>query len=368
MSQTDRKEKILVVNPGGTSTKIAVYRGEEIAFSENVRHDPAEFAKFERVYDELDARIAGIRAILDRAGIAVADCAAIVGRGAALAPVPSGVFAVDAAMLDAIRDGRVLVHHPSELGAPIAHAFAAEASCPAYVVDPVCVDELLPEAKLTGLPGVPRRPLAHTLSVKAASRHAAAQLGRAVAELDLVVFHLGSGITVAAQRRGRQIDHNDPTGSGPMAPTRAGAVPTLDLARLILDGPKAYDAVEHLLVANGGWKAHLGTDDVREIYKRIDAGDARARLVLDATLHQLVKELGGLLAILRGRVDAIVITGGVARSERFVKELEGRLDWIGAPFVVIPGEDEMLALASGALRVLRGEAEAMSVAPYLDAI
>jgi butyrate kinase len=367
MNQTRAKEKILVVNPGGTSTKIAVYRGEKSVFGENVRHDQAELSKFARIYDQLEWRLEATRAILARAGIPLGDLDAVVGRGAALAPVPSGVFAVDAPMLVAIREGRVLVHHASELGAPMARALAAESGCPAYIVDPVSVDEMLPEAKLSGLPEIPRRPLAHTLSVKAASRRAAAQLGRPLSELDLLVAHLGSGITICAQRHGRQIDHNDPTAGGPMAPTRAGAIPSLDLARFIIKRAFSADEVEDLVVSNGGWTAHLGTDDIREIYARIDAGDAHARLVIDATLHQIAKEMGGLLAVLRGHVDAIVLTGGVARSERFVRELEERIEWIGAPFVVIPGEDEMLALASGALRVLRGEAEAMSVGPYLEA-
>jgi len=365
MGKNTDREKILVVNPGGTSTKIAVYRGEKSELSENVRHGAAELAKFARIYDQLDWRLEATRAILARAEISLRDLDAVVGRGAALAPVPSGVFAVDAAMLDAIRSGRVIVHHASELGAPMAHALAADSRCPAYVVDPVSVDEMLPEAKLTGLPQVPRRSLGHALSVKAASRHAAAQLKRPLSELDLIVAHLGSGITLAAQRRGREVDHNDPTATGPMAPTRAGGIPSLDLARLCFSGAKSFEEVERLLVSNGGWKAHLGTDDIREIYPRIDAGDAKARLVIDATLLQIAKEMGGLLAVLRGHVDAIVLTGGVARSERFVKELEERVAWIGAPFIVIPGEDEMLALAGGALRALRGEAEVMSVGPYL---
>jgi len=366
MNQNRAQEKILVINPGGTSTKIAVYRGEESVFGDDVRHDAAELARFARIYDQLDWRLEATRALLACAKIPLGDLDAVVGRGAALAPVPSGVFAVDAPMLDAIREGRVLVHHASELGAPLAHALALESGCPAFVVDPVSVDELVPEAKLSGLPQVPRRPFAHTLSVKAASRRAAEQLKRPVSELDLIVAHLGSGVTVAAQRHGRQVDHNDPTASGPMAPTRAGALPALDFARFILKSALCAEEVENLIVTNGGWKAHLGTDDIREIYARIDAGDAQARLVIDATLLQIAKEMGGLLAVLRGHVDAIVLTGGVARSERFLRELEERIAWIGAPFIVVPGEDEMLALASGALRALRGETEVMSVAPYLE--
>jgi butyrate kinase len=297
----------------------------------------------------------------------VTGLAAVAGRGGALAPVPSGTFLVDGAMLEAIRAGRVLVEHPSLLGAPMADRVAREAGCPAFVVDPVCVDELLPEARLSGLPALPRRALSHALSVKAAAREVAGRMGRPLEELDLIVLHLGSGFTVAAQRRGRQVDHNDATACGPMAPTRAGELPSLDFARLCFSGQITFEQVERMLVGEGGWRAHLGTDDVREIYRRVDAGDTAARLVLDATLHQLAKEVGGLLAVLSGRVDAIVITGGVARSERFVAELEARLAWIGAPLHVLPGENEMAALARGARRVLDGEIEALSVGPFLEA-
>jgi butyrate kinase len=358
---------ILVVNPGGTSTKVALFDGERELFSLDVRHDPARLAAWERVIGQLEFRLDTVREVLAVRGVALAGLAAVAGRGGALAPVPSGTFLVDEAMLGAIRAGRVLVEHPSLLGAPMADRIAREAGCPAFVVDPVCVDELLPEARLSGLPALPRRALSHALSVKAAAREVAGRIGRPLSELDLIVLHLGSGFTVAAQRQGRQIDHNDAASCGPMAPTRAGDLSSLDFARLCFSGGFTFERVERMLVGEGGWRAHLGTDDVREIYRRIDAGDATARLVLDATLHQLVKEVGGLLAVLAGRVDAIVVTGGVARSERFVGELESRLGWIGAPLHVLPGEHEMKALARGARRVLDGEIEALSMAPYLEA-
>jgi butyrate kinase len=243
----------------------------------------------------------------------------------------------------------------------MAFEIAREAGCPAYTVDPVTVDELLEEAKLTGLPEIPRRPLSHALSVKAVSRLAAARLGRPLEELDLIVLHLGSGFTVAAQRRGRQVDHNDPTATGPMAPTRAGMLPSLDLARLCFADGATFQRVERRVVEDGGWTAHLGTDDVREIYRRVGEGDAGARLVLDATLHQLNREVGALYAVLEGRLDGLVLTGGVVRCDVFVGELTGRLSWMGAPVMVFPGENEMEALAMGALRALRGECAALEM-------
>jgi butyrate kinase len=359
------RPRILVINPGGTSTKVALFAGEREQFIENVRHPAADLAGFERVIDQLEWRADLIRRMLDDRGVRVDGLDAVVGRGAALAPVPSGTFAIEQPMLDAIARGDVLVEHPSLLGPPIAHGLAAAAGCPAYVVDPVSVDELDDAARITGLPAVPRRALSHALSVKAAARRAATRLGRPLEELDLIVLHLGSGFTVAAQHHGRQIDANDASASGPLAPTRTGDLPVLDFARFCLTGGRSLAEIEKLLVGGGGWMAHLGTDDIREIYRRIDAGDQTARLVIDGTLLQLAKEVGGLFAVLAGQVNALVLAGGVARSERFVAELEGRLAWVGAPLFVFSGENEMLALARGALRVLEGECAVLSMTPYL---
>ncbi|MBW2276542.1 MAG: butyrate kinase [Deltaproteobacteria bacterium] len=357
--------RILVINPGGTSTKIAVYAPEREEFSIDIRHPRDELARFDSAVEQLDWRTEMVRQALRENGVGVDEIAAVVGRGAPLEPVPSGTFLIDEPMLRVIREGRVFVDHPSLLGPLMAHELAREADCSAYVVDPLCVDELDDAARLTGLPEIPRRALAHTLSVKAASRAAARDLARPLEELDLVVLHLGSGTTVAAQHHGRQVDANDASANGPMAPTRPGNLPALDLARLCFSGELSLEQVERRLVGGGGWFAHLGTDDIREIYRRVDQGEARARLVLDATLLQLSKEVGGLVSVLRGAVDGVVFTGGVARSERFVGELQNRLAWIGAPFFVYPGGNEMIAMARGALRVLDGEHTAISMAPYL---
>jgi len=364
MSRAD-EPRILVINPGGTSTKIAVFARDREEFSIDVRHPREELARFDGAVPQLEWRTEMVREALRDNDIGAEEIAAVVGRGAPLDPVPSGTFVIDEPMLRVIREGRVFVDHPSMLGPLMAHELAREAGGPAFVVDPLCVDEFDDAARLTGLPEIPRRALAHTLSVKAASREAARDLSRPLEELDLVVLHLGSGTTVAAQRRGRQIDSNDASANGPMAPTRPGNLPALDLARLCFAGELNLEQVERKLVGGGGWFAHLGTDDIREIYRRVDEGEERARLVLDATLLQLAKEVGGLVSVLRGEVDGIVLTGGVARSERFVGELRERLAWIGAPFFVYPGGNEMIAMARGALRVLDGEHAAISMEPYL---
>jgi butyrate kinase len=317
------------------------------------------------VYGQLPLRQKIVDQCIEEHGVDIQNLDAVVGRGGALAPVPSGAFVVDDAMLSRIREGKVLVEHSSMLGAPLAKALADRAGCPAYIVDPVCVDEYLPESRLSGLPEVPRRSLTHALSVRAAAYEIAKSLGRDLHELDLVVAHLGSGFTIACLQHGRQIDSNDATASGPMAPTRAGTLPALDFARLCLSGKVTMGQMEKKLVAQSGWAAHLGTDDIREIYRRIDEGDAHARLVLDATLLQVSKELGACFASMRGKVDAIVLTGGVCRSDRFVTELKERIAWLETLVYVLPGENEMLALARGASRVLAGQMEARSVAPYL---
>lgn len=363
---TDTAFHIFVINPGGTSTKIALYVGSEPLFTQDVRHPAEELAACPNVYGQLGLRQKLIDEALVEHGVDVKSLQAVVGRGGAVAPVPSGAFVVDDVMLSRIREGKLLVEHPSMLGAPLARALADRAGCPAYIVDPVCVDEYLPQSRLSGLPEVPRRSLTHALNVRAAAYEIASRMGKDLQSLDLVVAHLGSGFTIACLQRGRQIDSNDATASGPMAPTRAGTLPALDFARLCLSGKYTMAQLEKKLVAQSGWMAHLGTDDIREIFRRIDGGDTQARLVLDATLLQVSKAIASCFASMRGQVDAIVLTGGVCRSERFVAELKEQNAWLNTPFHELPGENEMLALARGAARVLSRQMEAQSMASYLS--
>ena len=356
---------ILVINPGGTSTKIALFEGDDLRVSDNIRHSEAVLKDFDTPMQQSEMRAKAVRRFLKQNDIDVSTLSAVVGRGGPIAPMPSGTYLVDDALLDTIEKGEVMVNHVSLLGAPLAAAIASDANAVAFIVDPVCVDEMIEEAKLSGLPGIRRKPLSHALSLKAVARAAAQKLCRPFEELNLITVHLGSGFSVAAQALGRQIDHNDATASGPMSPTRAGDLPTIDFAKMCLSQNLSVDEIEKLLVRNGGWKAHLGTDDIREIYERIDERSEEARLVIDATLLQLTKEIGGLYAVLNGEVDAVVITGGVARSDRFIDELKTRLSWFSGPIYVFTAESEMLALAKGAIRVLSGEAQANSIGPYL---
>lgn len=355
---------ILVVNPGGTSTKVALYRDEREVFYRELSCAPQEDDT--PLLDQLSARLHPVRELLAKLARDTADIQAVVGRGGPIAPVPCGTYLVDEPMLSAIRRGEVMVEHPSLLGPLMADSLAEDFGCPAYIVDPVSVDEFVDETRLTGLPEIPRRALSHALSIKDAARRAAKAIGKPLSETNLIVLHLGSGFTVALQRRGKQVDSTDASASGPMAPTRTGSLPALDLVRLAYSRKYTLKQMEELLVGKGGWYAHLKTADLREIFERIDAGDEYANLVLEATYLQLAKETAAMAAVVDGEIDAIAITGGVALSERFVKQLKSRLSWLCAEIVVYPGQNEMLALAEGALRVLMDKEEARSMGVFIE--
>jgi butyrate kinase len=250
------------------------------------------------------------------------------------------------------------VDHPSNLGAPLAQALAAGPGCPAFVADPVSVDELEPAARLTGLPELPRRSLFHALNVRAVALRHAATLGRPLADLVLVVAHLGSGVSVALVRSGRVVDVNDSADEGPFSARRAGGLPSMALLELAERDPAGIPALRRRMMAEGGLKAHLGTADLAEAEHRAAAGNTQAALVLEALALQVAKAIGALAAAARGRVDGILITGGMARSERLVEDIAARLRWI-APVTGSPGEAEMEALAGAAARVLRGEEPAL---------
>ena len=343
----------LAVNPGAASTKLALTRGDAPVREE--RLDPGEpgARPAGSVWDELPARTAAVRAFLAREGVGPGALAAVVGRGGLLGPLASGTYEVDEAMLrDLERAERG--EHASNLGAPIARAIASEHGCPAYVVDPVCVDELEPVARITGLAGVERRSFTHALNLRATARRFARQAGRPLAGLRLVACHLGTGVSLAAFREGRMVDVANPQDEGPFSGDRAGGVPVTAVVSMSFAPGAEERAVRRRLFGEGGLFSHLGTRDAREALARAEAGDERARLVLDAMAYQIAKAAGGLAAALEGKVDAVLLTGGMAHLGPVVDAVRRRVAWI-APVHVYPGEDELRALAEGALRVLRGE-------------
>ncbi len=352
--------RVLTINPGSTSTKVALFEDETSVFVETIRHSSEQIAAFDHIADQYEMRHETIVALLQEKGVDLNTLDAIVGRGGVLRPIPSGTFRVNQDMLDELCTPKER-EHASNLGAILAHEIALTAGIPAFIVDPVCVDEFDPIARVSGLPEIERRSLSHALNLKAAARRAAQEMGKKYSEVNLVVVHLGGGISMAAHCKGRQVDVNQALdGTGPFAPERSGGLPVGDVVRMCYSVPPyehvhlAYDEMFKKLAGKGGMTAHLGTNDAVEVERRIASGDAHARLIYEAMAYQIAKEIGLMATVLKGDVDAIVITGNLAHSDMLLNWIQERVAWI-APVRVYPGEDEMLSMAQGALRVLRGE-------------
>jgi butyrate kinase len=353
--------RLLVINPGSTSTKIGIYDDEQPLFVETLRHSSQEIAAFPHILDQYDFRLKAVLASLEGKQIPLGSLSAVVGRGGVLRPIPGGTFQVNDKMVAELSNRNKEREHASNLGGLLARDIAGRVSVPAFIVDPVAVDEFDDLARISGLPEIERKSLSHALNVKSAARRAARDLGRPYPELDLVVVHLGGGISVTAHRKGRMVDVNQALdGGGPFAPERSGGLPVGDVVRMSFgvhpfEGLNlTYDEMFKKLAGKGGLVAHLGTNNALEVEQRISAGDDHARLIYEAMAYQIAKEIGAMATVLKGHVDSIVITGGVAHSTMLLSWIQERVGWI-APVLVYPGEDEMLALALGALRVLRGE-------------
>ncbi len=346
---------ILAVNPGSTSTKIAFFEDDRLIFKESLHHPKEELEKYEKIVDQYEFREEVILRFLKEKKIERLD--AVVGRGGLLKPIPGGTYRVNEAMLRDLRIG-LQGEHASNLGGILAYEIAKKYNADAFIVDPVVVDEMEPIAKISGLPEIERRSIFHALNQKAVARLAAKDLGKAYEEVNLIVVHLGGGISVGVHRKGRVVDVNNAlNGDGPFAPERAGGLPVWDAMALALSGKYTEAELKKKLAGKGGVVAYLGTNNMREVEERVKAGDDRARLIFEAMAYQVAKEIGADATVLKGEVDAIVLTGGLAHSELFVNWIKERVSFI-APVMVYPGEDEMRALACGALRVLRGEEKA----------
>lgn len=350
----------LVINPGSTSTKIALFRETRRIAEETVQHSAASLRRFQKLAEQAPMREAAVLRVLRRCGIDATALDAVAARGGLLAPCPSGTYQVNEPMLRDLESGRYGVH-ASNLGAIIGDRIARLAGVRAFIVDPVIVDEMAPEARFSGIPEIERRSVWHALNQKAVARRAAAALGKSYEQANLVVAHLGGGISVAAHRRGRAVDVNNALdGDGPFAVERSGGLPAGDLVRLAERMPKAE--LLHRITGNGGVVAYLGTNDMREVERRAASGDGKARAVIAAMAYQVAKEIGACAAVLNGKVDAVVLTGALARCRPLIAPIRRRVRFI-APVRVVPGEMEMEALAFGALRVLRGEVRARRYSP-----
>jgi butyrate kinase len=354
---TDESSRVLAINPGSTSTKFGVFTREGAELERTILHGDEELARFSGrpIVARLDYRAGLIESALEEAGYKTVRFAAVAGRGGLLPPMTSGAYLVDEAMVEEIRLAR-RGEHASNLGALLALRFARAAGVNAYVVDPVSVDEWQECARLSGSPLIAREAIGHALNTKAVARRFARERGQAYEALRLIVAHMGSGITVSAHRDGRMIDNNT-IGEGPFGPDRSGGLPVRELVKVCFAGEYTQSQLERQVFGDGGLLAYLGTRDLKEVERRIDAGDAEAARVFEAMVYQIGKEAGAMAAVLTGQVDAVLLTGGMAHSERVVKLLSGYLEWI-APVKVYPGEDELQALAEGVFRVLSGEEKA----------
>ena len=346
--------RVLAINPGSTSTKIAVYDNENLLFEQVVRYSNEELSPFDTIIDQYEFRKSGILQMLAEKNVALESLDAVVGRGGLLKSIAGGTYAVNAAMLDALRLAE-RGEHASNLGGVIAKEIGDKLSIPSYIVDPVVVDELADIARVSGLPGYDRRSIFHALNQKAVARRISRELGKSYDQANLIIAHMGGGITVGVHQGGRVIDVNDALyGEGPFSPERVGSVPTGHMLELCFCGRYTQSEVKKLIAGKGGLVAYLGTNDGREVVKRIEAGDGKAKLVYEAMAYQIAKEIAADAAVLYGNVDAIVLTGGLAYDQMLVRLIAERVRFI-AEVKVVPGEHEMIALTEGALRVLRGE-------------
>lgn len=345
--------RILAVNPGATSTKIAVYDNETPVMKLNLEHSGADLDTFEHIFDQYSYRLNLIAAVLTDAGIELSSLHGVVGRGGLLKPLSGGTYRVNSAMVEDMRLA-ARGEHASNLGCVLADELSRRLSIPAFIVDPVSVDEMDDVARISGMADIARVSFLHALNMKAVARKAAKQLGSSLEELNLIMAHLGTGVSVSPCRRGMMVDVNNAREEGPFAPDRCGGLPVNTLVDLCYSGKYTHKQMKEKLMGKGGLYSYFGVRDIREVEKLAAGGDTRAGLVLDAMAYQIAKEIGAMATVLYGQVNAVVLTGGMAYSDRITGYIRQRVEFI-APVVVIPGEEELESLALGCLRVLTGE-------------
>lgn len=350
--------KILVINPGSTSTKMAVYYDEKAILLRNITHTADELSPFDAITEQQDFRRELVINELERSNVAL-EFDAVIGRGGLVKPISGGVYEINQQMIDDTLHGCVMHNHACNLGCLIAYEIAATIpGCRAYIADPGVVDELSPLARISGSPLMPRICIWHALNQRAIARRYARSIGKEYEDLNLIICHMGGGISIAAHEHGRAVDANNALdGEGPFSPERAGSLPAADLIRLCFSGKYTERQLLKRIAGQAGLTAHLGTNDMRQILGRIGQGDEHAHLMVDAMLYHVAKNIAAEAAVLCGNVDAILLTGGMAHSDYIVGELRRRIGFL-APVYIFPGEDEMEALALNALAVLNGKRKA----------
>ncbi len=350
--------KILIINPGSTSTKIGVFEDETQLMEETLRHSTEEIQSYDSIYAQKDFRKKVILDVLKEKGIELKDINVVVGRGGMLKPVQGGTYATTPALLEDLKNG-FSGQHASNLGGILAHEIASEINVPSYIVDPVVVDELSDVARYSGHPLMPRISIFHALNQKAVAKRYAKESGKPYDSLNLIVVHMGGGVSVGAHKDGKVVDvANALDGDGPFSPERSGGLPSGALMRLCFSGEYTKEQIGKMINGDGGFNAYLHTNDMRDVVKMASEGNAEAQAVMDAFHYQIEKEIGAMSVVLGGKVDQIILTGGIAYGEVTQKHIKEAVGFI-APITVYPGEDELLALAQGALRVMPGEEKAL---------
>jgi len=347
------KIKIFAVNPGSTSTKIALFNGTEKIFSENVSHDANELDKYQTIAGQLEYRMNTIEKILEKHNVNLEDVDAYVGRGGGLIAMEGGTYEIDNLILDHAKSGANGVQHPAMLGPQIADSFAVKYGKKAYVVNPPDVDELQDLARMTGIKGVYRSVHLHALNLKETAIRHAEKNGKEYSECNYIVCHIGGGISISAHKNGKMIDGFDIVGGeGPMAPTRCGSISVSDVLKCCEN--MSIKEVKQLCTKNGGFVSHLGMSDAKELEEKANAGDKYASMLWNSMIYQIEKCIGSMAVVLEGKVDAILLGGGMVYSKSLVSKISDSCGWI-ADVISYPGEFEMEAMVSGVLRVLDGK-------------
>lgn len=348
--------RILVINPGSTTTKLSLFKNETMLFGGKIAHSSESLKSFDKIMDQYEFRKEMILEFLEEKSVDLRSIDAVVGRGGLLQPLPSGTYRINQKMLNHLQKG-LFGEHASNLGAILAYHIARNGHTPAFIVDPVIVDEMEDIARISGMPLIPRKSIFHALNQKAVARKAAVAIGKKYEDVNFIVVHMGGGISVGVHQKGRVIDVNNAlNGEGPFSPERSGTVPVGDLVELCFSGKYSKDEILSMIKGKGGLVAYLNSNDVEQAIAKVKAGDEKAKLILDAMLYQISKQIGEGAAVLKGNIDAIILTGGISHSTYAVEQIKDRVSFISL-VMVYPGEEEMLSLCQGALRVLRGEEE-----------
>lgn len=344
---------ILAINPGSTTTKVAIYNDEEKVFTKTIEHKAEELEKFEHIIEQYEYRLELIESWLNEVKVDSKELKAVVGRGGLVRPMPAGTYIVTDILLNDLKIG-VNGEHASNLGGVLARGIADRENIKAYIVDPVAVDEFYDIARISGIPQIVRKSQLHALNIRAVSYRYVRENNLSLSDINLVVAHLGGGISIAPVQKGRMIDVNNANEMGPFSPDRTGTLPVGELVKLCFSGKYTYNELKAKIKGKGGMVAYLGTNDAREVEKRILNGDEKAKLIYDAMAYQIAKEIGAMAVTLFGKVDAIILTGGLAYSDLLMKKISSMVNFI-APIKIFPGEDELEALNSGVLRVMSGK-------------